>query len=53
MRPMVCTCERGSQGQWCVSGFDRAGCYLARQFFYYSRREAVALWRADARGVTS
>ena len=44
------TIEKNNAGAWVIS--DIIGGYLVtRKYYYYSKREAVALFRADSKAV--
>jgi len=43
------TVERTFQGAWRIYESGRDGYLVSRQYFGYSKREAVALFRAEVR----
>jgi hypothetical protein len=43
------TAQKNSAGAWVVSGIV-AGYLVTRTYYYYNKREAIALFKREARG---
>jgi hypothetical protein len=44
-KPKIISCEKGPAGQWIITA-EVAGCFIKRQYYGYTKRQAMTEARA-------